>query len=90
MSAFRGEGVFHEMEAFTVCRVTSLKMKKKKNATLMYSIPSIAPVPGFSNKLSQTLDPEDATTLRSRVIQFKYLKGDAGVDDFDDVLWNTY
>jgi E3 ubiquitin-protein ligase TRIP12 len=35
-----------------------------------------APIPGYKKLSSLALDPEDAITLRCRVIQFKYLGGD--------------
>ncbi|KAJ7656329.1 hypothetical protein DFH06DRAFT_991588 [Mycena polygramma] len=41
------------------------------------SAPGPAPtIPGFKKLSSLSLEPEDAITLRARVIQFKYLSGD--------------
>ncbi|KAJ7799117.1 hypothetical protein B0H14DRAFT_2904219 [Mycena olivaceomarginata] len=37
---------------------------------------SVPAIPGFKKLSSLSLEPEDAITLRARVIQFKYLSGD--------------
>lgn len=99
---FRREGVFHEIEVLSSRPVTSAKSKDKdsKDKELSESpappdsgsVPSppvSAPtIPGFKKLSSLQLEPEDAITLRARVIQFKYLSGDDkdGDDDSFDTL----
>jgi len=74
--AFRREGVFHEIELFSERSLTTAKAKdKEKEGTesTEEGPPSVLPpVSGFK-KAPMSLDPEDASTLRARVIQFKYL-----------------
>lgn len=85
--AFRREGVFHEVEALAARQVTSSKPKDKPKdgekegdqPTESAPPPPIIPVsslPGLKKLSSLSLDPDDAITLRSRVIQFKYLTGE--------------
>lgn len=74
--AFRREGVFHEIELFSERSLTTAKAKDKEkegSESTEEGPPSILPpVSGFK-KAPMSLDPEDASTLRARVIQFKYL-----------------
>lgn len=86
--SFRREGVLHEVETLaTRALPPRLKDKEKekeqgKEADAMPSgdqldIPtSTAISAGLSTKRPQLLDPEDAYTLRARVIRFKYLTND--------------
>jgi len=73
---FHREGVFHEIEALAERSLISVKAKEKETSEptddSTSSNPSVT-VPGFKKVSSTTLDPEDAITLRARVIQFKYL-----------------
>ncbi|KAF7308316.1 Ubiquitin-protein ligase [Mycena chlorophos] len=78
---FRREGVFHEIDLLAARALISAKPKEKDSKDSESPVPSDtpdvppppAPVP---KKTSTTLEPEDAITLRARVIQFKYLSGD--------------
>lgn len=78
---FRREGVFHEIETMSERTVTSTKSKDKDKESNESPEPVVQPIstssiPGFKKLSSLSLDPEDAITLRARVIQFKYLNGD--------------
>jgi E3 ubiquitin-protein ligase TRIP12 len=82
--AFRREGVFHEVEVLAERPITSAKSKDKESPEASASksgsvppaprsLPSGASIPGFKKFTSLSLEPEDAITLRARVIQFKHL-----------------
>ncbi|KAF5336718.1 hypothetical protein D9758_015081 [Tetrapyrgos nigripes] len=89
---FRREGVFHEIETLSARPLSSSKSKdkadkdkeKEKDASdtstpepSAPAAPSPAPtIPGYKKLTSMSLDPEDAITLRSRIIKFKYLSSD--------------
>ncbi|KAL0569563.1 Ubiquitin fusion degradation protein 4 [Marasmius crinis-equi] len=84
-AAFRREGVFHEIEAFAARSLISSKSKEKADKdqpepTSSDSTPAPPPsaptIPGYKKLSSLSLDPEDAITLRARIIKFKYLSGD--------------
>ncbi|THU92737.1 hypothetical protein K435DRAFT_671560 [Dendrothele bispora CBS 962.96] len=98
--AFRREGVFHEIELLAVRPLSSSKSKdkadkdkeKEKDSDASTPepgipvLPSSAPtIPGFKKLTSLSLDPEDAITLRCRVVKFKHLSGDEQADG-DDTL----
>jgi E3 ubiquitin-protein ligase TRIP12 len=85
---FRREGVFHEIETLASRELASAKLKDKDKdgseapspsdaAALLISAPvlSSATIPGFKKLSSLSLEPEDAITLRCRVIRFKHLTG---------------
>lgn len=87
---FRREGVFHEIETLAARNVTSrAKDKDNKDVSdapspsdsgilaVQASTPasSMAMIPGFKKLSSLSLEPDDAITLRARVIRFKYLTG---------------
>lgn len=85
--AFRREGVFHEMETLASRPVASKSKDKDKEASDVPSpaesgnLPPAAPVsasavtviPGFKKLTSLSIEPDDAITLRARVIRFKHL-----------------
>ncbi|KAF8216810.1 hypothetical protein K438DRAFT_1558643 [Mycena galopus ATCC 62051] len=82
---FRREGVFHEIEVLSGRTIASaVKPSKEKEASTSTSTSSSSTststvpttIPGFKKLSSLALEPEDAITLRARVIQFKYLSGD--------------
>jgi E3 ubiquitin-protein ligase TRIP12 len=77
MPAFRREGVFHEIELLSERTLITAKAKDKEkegSESTEEGPPSIAPpVSSFKKASSTSLDPEDASTLRAKVIQFKYL-----------------
>lgn len=80
---FRREGVFHEIEALADRQLASPKSKEKDTSEAPSpdagSVPPpITPssIPGYRKLASLSLEPEDAITLRARVIRFKYLTGD--------------
>ena len=97
--AFRREGVFHEVEVLSSRVLSTAKSKDKdKNkdtpegsATPDLSAPTYMPIssalaatmPGYKKLSSLSLDPDDAITLRARVIKFKYLSDNdqGGSDD---------
>lgn len=98
--AFLREGVFHEIEIFAARAIISPKSKEKERdasenstpaepvlPTLPSSIPAalLASIPGFKKLSSMSMDPEDAITLRARIIRFKYL-GDNAAAAADGVL----
>lgn len=87
--AFRREGVFHEIEVFSARSLISSKSKEKgdkdkdkdqSEATSSDSTPapptSVPTIPGYKKLSSLSLDPDDAITLRARIIKFKHLSGD--------------
>lgn len=90
--AFRREGVFHEVEVLAERSITSAKSKDKDkesseaSASESGSVPPVPPVsgasiPGFKKLTSLSLEPEDAITLRARVIQFKHLSNDNNAEE---------
>lgn len=90
--AFRREGVFHEIETLATRPLIASKSKdgdkeKDPNASetpAESATPTYMPVssalaatmPGYRKLSSLSIDPEDAITMRSRVIKFKYLSSD--------------
>ncbi|KAF8637626.1 hypothetical protein AX17_002695 [Amanita inopinata Kibby_2008] len=90
--AFRREGVFHEIESLAA-RVLSQSSKSKDREKDTASAPdsgTITPaplipasIPGYRKLSSLSLEPEDAITLRARVIQFRYLKADDEKEEGD-------
>jgi E3 ubiquitin-protein ligase TRIP12 len=79
--AFRREGVFHEIESLSERPLTTSKAKEKEKEKEPETpapelVPPPIPVPTMPNlkKLSSlSLDPEDAITLRARVLKFKHM-----------------
>ncbi|PPQ78382.1 hypothetical protein CVT25_011605 [Psilocybe cyanescens] len=83
---FHREGVFHEIEALAERALTTSKVKDKDTPEAgedgsSSSNPPPTSIPGFKKLSSMSLDPEDAITLRARVIQFKYLTDKEDVDE---------
>ncbi|KAG6890023.1 hypothetical protein C0992_003368 [Termitomyces sp. T32_za158] len=91
--SFRREGVFHEVEMIAARPVTSSKSKTKEkekdSSEPSAESGSVSPAPQISVNLisglkklsSLSLEPEDAITLRSKVIQFKHLSNDISNDE---------
>ncbi|KAI0628036.1 hypothetical protein C8Q77DRAFT_1068746 [Trametes polyzona] len=96
--AFRREGVFHEIEILASRPITSTRSKEKgadkepseapspADTGIIPAVPvAISVITSTPYKKSSTLsmEPDDAITLRARVIRFKYLDTDdaAGSDD---------
>lgn len=91
---FRREGVFHEIEALAARIITSPKSKDKEKdasnvpspadsgilAAPVSAASSAAMIPGFKKLSSLSLEPDDAITLRARVIRFKHLAGNDQAD----------
>ena len=85
--AFRREGVFHEMETLSSRPTTSKSKEKDKEPTdapsptdsahppppLPVSTNSANVIPGFKKLTSLSIEPDDAITMRARVIRFKHL-----------------
>ncbi|KAI0352109.1 hypothetical protein OH77DRAFT_1428880 [Trametes cingulata] len=97
--AFRREGVFHEIESLASRPVTSMKSKDKGAdkdlseapspadtgviaAAVPVSISVISSMP-YKKLSSLPMEPDDAITLRARVIRFKYLASDDSVGSDD-------
>ncbi|TFK39908.1 hypothetical protein BDQ12DRAFT_602743 [Crucibulum laeve] len=84
--AFRREGVFHEIETLAARTLTTAKSKEKdKEASDSDPAPTpmaIPAIPGFK-KLSSIMDPEDAITMRARVIHFKHFSSDVEGSEHD-------
>lgn len=80
---FHREGVSHEIEALAERSLITAKAKEKETSEPTDDASANSPVaiPGYKKASSTTLDPEDAITLRARVIQFKYLSEKEGVDE---------
>ncbi|KAG6853894.1 hypothetical protein C0991_000359 [Blastosporella zonata] len=92
--SFRREGVFHEIEEMSTRPITSSKSKSKDKDKDTFEAPSTesgstspappisgASITGFKKLASLSLEPEDAITLRTRVIKFKYLSSDISNDE---------
>ncbi|CDO68376.1 hypothetical protein BN946_scf184815.g23 [Trametes cinnabarina] len=96
---FRREGVFHEIESLASRPIASTKTKDKGaaekdiseapspadtgiNIGMPVSISVISTMP-YKKLSSLTMEPDDAITLRARIIRFKHLASDdaAGSDD---------
>jgi E3 ubiquitin-protein ligase TRIP12 len=89
---FRREGVFHEVDALAAREITSSKSKDKDKESSEAASPvdsgnapgpsptsaasAATTIPGFKKLTSLSLDPEDAITLRARIIRFKHSAGD--------------
>lgn len=98
--AFRREGVFHEVETIATRPIGSKSKDKEKHSEQKEeglepsesirlpppSAPFSTSTPGYKKLASLALDPEDAITLRARVIRFRHL---AGSDKLDDSLSTT-
>lgn len=81
---FHREGVFHEIETLaerTLLSSTKIKEKDGSETNDDASISNPPTLPGFKKLSSLSLDPEDAITLRARVIQFKHLSDKDDVDE---------
>ncbi|KAF8817458.1 hypothetical protein BYT27DRAFT_7074713 [Phlegmacium glaucopus] len=81
---FRREGVFHEVESLAERTLLSSKSKEKESSEAGEDTPTPTPpvpMPGLKKLSSLSLDPEDAITLRARVIQFKYLTDKEDTDE---------
>ncbi|KAI0079345.1 HECT-domain-containing protein [Panus rudis PR-1116 ss-1] len=92
--AFRREGVFHEIEALAARTLSSSKEKEKSkekdesdtSSAAEPHVPTYLPMssalaasmPGYRRLASLSIDPDDAITMRARVIKFKYLDDDSG------------
>ncbi|KAG6833243.1 hypothetical protein H0H87_009864 [Tephrocybe sp. NHM501043] len=91
--SFRREGVFHEIDALAARPITSKSRTKEKDkdnsdaptieSRSMSPAPVIsgASIAGFKKLASLSLEPEDAITLRTRVIQFKFLSSDTSQEE---------
>ncbi|PPQ99844.1 hypothetical protein CVT26_009341 [Gymnopilus dilepis] len=81
---FHREGVFHEIETLAERSLTTSKAKEKESSETGDETPAPTPsasIPGLKKLSSLSLDPEDAITLRARVIQFKYLSDKENVEE---------
>lgn len=94
---FRREGVFHEIETLAERMLTTPKVTKEKEkensesaSSDTGSLPppsaSAQSLPGLKKLNSLSLEPEDAITLRARVIRFRYLATD---DESDDAAFES-
>lgn len=81
----RREGVFHEIESLAARTLTSIK-SKDSDGTIVADPVNIpihlsSTIPGYKKLHSLSLEPEDAITLRARVIRFKYSLGQEEGDE---------
>lgn len=81
----RREGVFHEIESLAGRTLTSVK-SKDSDGTIVADPVNIpihisSTIPGYKKLHSLSLEPEDAITLRARVIRFKYSLGQEEGDE---------
>lgn len=89
--AFRREGVFYEIESIAERPLLSSRLKEKEKEkdsaesaepmSLPAPTPSASTIPGYKRLNSLSLDPEDAITLRCRVVEFKFLTEDSDVSE---------
>jgi len=81
----RREGVFHEIESYATKTLTSVKSKDSDSAVVPepanIPIHGYSAIPGYKKLHSLSLEPEDAITLRARVIRFKYSLGQEEGDE---------
>ncbi|KAF9047194.1 hypothetical protein BDZ89DRAFT_1058246 [Hymenopellis radicata] len=73
---FKREGVFHEIEALAARTVASSKKEKTDKEKDSDASADSSMIPGYKKLNSISLDPDDAITLRARVIRFKFLSND--------------
>lgn len=80
---FRREGVFHELDSLGARVLASVKLKEKEKLEKESSEPlsdtssaAAPPLQPMKKLSSVSLDPDDAITLRARVINFKFLSSD--------------
>jgi E3 ubiquitin-protein ligase TRIP12 len=84
--AFRREGVLHEIELIADQKLTP-KTKDPEpvpsgpSGEGMLPPPPAVSLPSAKRSSSHVIDPQDAVTLRSRVIRFKYLSGSVELED---------
>lgn len=92
--ALRREGVFHEVEVFASRALSTTKPKDKDTPDLSVTgdvaIYASSAISGHKKHHVFSLEPEDAITLRARVMRFKYTLGQDdggsnGDDPFDDL-----
>lgn len=92
--ALRREGVFHEIEVFASRALSATKSKDKEtpdtSVTADVAIYTSSAMLGHKKHHVFSLEPEDAITLRARVMRFKYSLGQDdggsnGDDSFDDL-----
>ncbi|EIW79108.1 hypothetical protein CONPUDRAFT_59237 [Coniophora puteana RWD-64-598 SS2] len=99
--ALRREGVFHEVDVFAARSLVAKSKDKDKDKD---NIPDAAAdliaaynasgsaIPGFKKLSSMSIDPEDAITMRARVIRFKFsfgqeeIDGDTTFEDLKDLM----
>lgn len=80
---FRREGVFHEIEQFAKRDLASSKYQDKDKDSSQDSSSSQSQA-GLKRLTTLTIDPEDAITLRARIVRMKYLSsGDKEESDGD-------
>lgn len=79
-SAFRREGVLHEIETLAA-QDLAIRVKAEPTAT-----PGPDDIPAPISKRSSQLDPQDIVVLRARVIRFKYLVAEGSADSAFETL----
>lgn len=94
--AFRREGVFHEVEALAGRNLVVVKSKEDAKNDESTPEPTATPppaaaafatsTPGYKKLASLALEPEDAITLRARVIRLRHLSAD---EKTEHGLYNT-
>lgn len=84
--AFRREGVLHEIEMIADQKLTPKPKEQEPippgaSAESMLPPPPAVSLPLTKRSSSHVLDPQDAVTLRGRVVRFKYLSGTVELED---------
>ncbi|KIJ55771.1 hypothetical protein M422DRAFT_152050 [Sphaerobolus stellatus SS14] len=84
--AFRREGVLHEIELLADQKLTVKPKEEPIQAEIPAPVEGLPPAPVVvlqtsRRSSSHVLDPQDAVTLRARVLRFKYLAGTVELED---------
>jgi E3 ubiquitin-protein ligase TRIP12 len=83
--SFRREGVLHEIEVIADQKLTPKPKEPEPALPAPSDDPILPPPPAVSlpptKRTSHVLDPQDAVTLRGRIVRFKYLSGTVELED---------
>ncbi|KAF8519043.1 hypothetical protein BU17DRAFT_48078 [Hysterangium stoloniferum] len=83
--AFRREGVLHEIEMIADQKLTPKPKDEPSPAEPFATAEGLPPPPAVvlppTRRSTHALDPQDAVTMRARVVRFKYLSGTVELED---------
>jgi E3 ubiquitin-protein ligase TRIP12 len=83
--AFRREGVLHEIEMISDQKLTQKAKDEPSPAEPSANAEGLPPPPTVvlppTRRSAHVLDPQDAVTLRARIVRFKYLSGAVELED---------